>query len=246
MLRSLVYFSLAVWLTTACSPAPVFRIHPADEPTTHYKGIEYVQHSENGLILSVGYYRHLKDKFVLDVEITNDRDSIAHIDPVQFEYEAFENRSIAHNAADTLSLLASEKAFDPERELLEIDMQISKAEAAEDTDDVLFLVGQGLSIATETTSNSPEGNEEEREFRKDSYRMHQLEKLEYRHKRMSLRDQRDVWEMDALRKTDLLPGEHLRGFVFFKNQRDAAVYIIQFRGGDINFEATFFQERFKP
>lgn len=57
------------------------------------------------------------------------------------------------------------------------------------------------------------------------YRLRQeIEREEYRYRRYSLQDQREIWELDALRISDIIPDDHIRGLIFFPNNPDAMLY----------------------
>jgi hypothetical protein len=62
--------------------------------------------------------------------------------------------------------------------------------------------------------------------------------------RAALRDQREVWELEAIRTTDLFPGEYIRGFVFFKNEPDAKGYTITFKKQTLSFSAFYRQQKY--
>ena len=245
MKKLIIYLIPLLFLLSSCAPAPVFRIFPESNETAFYQGMEYVQHAGKSLVLSMGYYRHLDNKFIMDVEIINNSDSTVYIDPLQFNYDAYEQYSDAF-PADTGKFLANRTAFNPEVEMIQIDKQLAREEAAERTDQTLFLIGQGISVASEIAADSPEEREEISENRRENYRDQQIENMEYRYSKRNLADRREVWEMEALRRTDLLPGEHIRGFVFFENQPDAGLYILRFKGAGLNFETAFGQIKYKP
>lgn len=240
---SLVFFAFLI--ISACAPEPIFRLEPEVQETTFYQGMEYVHFQDEGLFISMGYYRHMDDQFIMDVEIINERDSTLFIDPTQFSSSAY-GRTDRGAANDSMLLTTEYSATDPENELLEIDKQISKNRAAEKTDRTFFLIGQGLSVASEVASDSPEEKEEIREDRAISYLKQEQDERRYQINRANLGDLREAWEQDALRKTHLLPGEGIRGLVFFKTIDKARTYTIRFQGAGTYLESSYYQYKYKP
>lgn len=245
MYRILLYLTGAGLLLSSCAPEPVFRLASRDDKTTYYQGVEYVQFENDGLILSMGYYRHLGEQFIMDVEIINERDSTLLIDPLQFSSIAYGGyyRTIPN---DSMPMITEYHAADPEEELIEVDKQISSNEAARKTDQTFFLIGQGLSVASQAVSDDPEERKEIRQERTLSYLDQERDDRQYRINRANLRDLRQAWEQEALRKTHLMPGEYLRGLVFFKTIKDAIAYSIRFEGAGTNFSTDYFQYKYKP
>lgn len=235
----------ALLLFISCSPEPVFRISPDTDQTTFYKGVEYIQYSNAGLILSMGYYRHSDNHFIMDVEMINENDSVIFVDPTQFRYSAYNHsRHAVSTGSDTY--ISSGRALDPELEMLELDLQMADLHASEETDQMLFLIGQGLSIVSEIAADSPEVKSELNEERHELSVEQSFEREEYRYSKMTLAERRKVWEMDAFRKTHLFHGDYIRGYIFFKNQPEAALYTIEAPELFNKFKATFIQQKYTP
>lgn len=175
MNRLAIYLTGLAMLFISCSPRPVFRLAPETQQTTFDHGMEYVHLRENGVRLTMSYYRHLSDQFIMDVEISNETDSLLRVDPVQFSYDAFENLTgrVPDTSAD---ILASRKAINPEEKLLKTDIKISQEEAEQQTDDLFFALDQTASIVGSLVADTPEKREELRKDRHVNYVEHEIDK----------------------------------------------------------------------
>ena len=243
MNRILLPFLLLSFFVVSCAPRPVFRMSPAAENTTFNQGIEYVNFSEGGVDLSISYYQHMGDKFVMDVEIANNTDSVMRIRPDQFSYRAYEimNAKIQDKSD---YVIATRRAVSPEEELIRKDMEIAQSVANQKTSTLLFAIGQTASIAQSVMEENPEKREELSEERQESYIAQEVSHHRRERHRAALRDQREVWELEAIRTTDLFPGEYIRGFVFFKNEPDAKGYTITFKKQTLSFSAFYRQQKY--
>ena len=240
-------FSFIILLVSlnACAPEPVFRLTPKAPQTTFYHGTEYVHILKDSLRLTIAYYRHVDDAFIMDVELVNKRDSTIRIGPRDFWYNAY--RVYAQNVPfDSTYFLAHAVAYSPQRKMLSIDMEMSRERAQEDTEDLLYGIGLGLSVAAEVAANDPQQEEEIEEDRQRSYINRQIDNEAFRYRQMSLARQREMWEQQTLRKTDLLPGESMQGLIFFKTQPEAFGYAIHFEGAGSHFKVYYSQFRFEP
>lgn len=88
-MRRLLILIFIPFLLQACAPKPVFRMSPMKENTTFNQGTEYVHLQQGGIELTIPYYKHLSDKFVMHVEIANETDSVLRVDPTAFSYKAY-------------------------------------------------------------------------------------------------------------------------------------------------------------
>jgi hypothetical protein len=181
----------------------------------------------------------------MDVEIANNTDSVMRIRPDQFSYEAYENMgdNFSHKSD---AVISRRRAISPERELIRKDMEIAQSKANQRTSTLLFAIGQTASIANSVMEEDPEKREELSENRQESYIAHKVGQQRRKHQRAALRDKREVWELEALRTTDLFPGEFIRGYVFFKNEPDAREYLIKYEIAKTNFKIFYRQIKYEP
>ena len=244
MYRIYTYSIVLMLMLQACSPKPVFRMTPEAGNTTYTQGTEYVYLEKGDIELTISYYHHLGKRFVMDVEIANETDSVLRVDPTDFSYEAYENMS-ANFPRDSDEILAARKAINPERELLRKDMEYARKVADQKTSTLLFAIGQTASIAHSFAEDDPEKREALSEQRQENYISYEISQRQREQQKRGLRDRRKVWEVDAIRTTDLYPGEYIRGFIFFKNEPDARGYMIKYDAGQPVFEILYRQTKYK-
>lgn len=244
MHRLTIYFSGLALFFISCSPEPIFRLQPQADNTTFDRGVEYVHFEENGVALTISYYQHVGNQFIMDVEIANETDSLLWVSPQQFSYKAYE-QVIGEKPDSSAEAMASRRAINPEQELLKTDMRLSEQEAAQRTDALIHTIGQVASVAASVAADTPEEREQLREDRRENYVRHEIRQDQREFKKHALRDMRKVWELDALRKTDLFPGEYIRGYLFFENTPDAQGYTIRYDSEKASFDLFFFQWKYE-
>ena len=241
-----IFFVVSVLiLMQGCSPKPVFRMEPATEKTEFSQGTEYLYLEKDGIEVTLSYYRHLGKYFVMDVEIVNDTDSVLRVDPQQFGYDAYKFTSVVI-PWDSKNKMTSSKAVNPEKELLKTDKAIARKKANQNTAALLFAIGQAAYIGSAIAADSEEEREEIYEQSEETYTSYENNQYRRNLEKQWLRDKREVWEIDALRITDLYPGEYIRGYLFFDNQPNARGYIIRFEPGEKVFNFFFQQKKYQP
>jgi len=246
MKQSILLFVLFPLLIVSCSPAPVFRLSPDADKSTFYYGTEYVQSDVDDVLVSLAYYRHIDNKIVFDVEIVNYSEEPIRVSPEKFYITAF-NGPPAHSDAVALR---QKNAIDPEMMLLELDKKQSKEKASEQTNRVLYATGEVLSLAGELASVGSDASSHERErARRDRIERRALradQRYHHESTMYSLSAQRESWEYDTVRITDLFPDQHLRGLVYFTGNPDARYFELVLPVGKTDHRFVFRQERFDP
>lgn len=180
----------------------------------------------------------------MDVEIANETDSLLRVDPMDFSYKAY--RDVQSNQpAPFAKTIASNRAIDPEQQMLHLDMAIAEKRADQRTSNVLYAIGQTASIAAEVVADNPKQQEEIDEEQHESYVQHKINQRQRQLAAASLRDRRSVWELDALRKTDLYPGEYIRGYLFFENIPEARGYTIRYANRGASFKLFYLQWKYE-
>ena len=246
MAKRVLFFSalLIPFLLASCSPRPVYRMTPQEESTTFNQGTEYVHLQKNDIELTISYYRHLDGRFVMDVEIVNQTDSVLRVDPTQFSYEAFRDMS-GNTPRQSDKPIASRRAIDPERELLHKDLKIAQSEADQKTATLVQAIDQTVYIGASIAADTEQKQEELEEDKERNHYRYQVNQYKHELEQQGLRDQRAVWELEALRKTDLFPGEYIRGYIFFENEPDAFAYFINFSSPKAVFEVFYRQWKYE-
>lgn len=242
-LRLLISLAPFILLIAGCSPEPVFRMSPERGPTTYYQGTEYTTTEQDSLFVTLAYYRHIGDMFAMDVEVYNKRDTTVRIDPARFGALAL--GSYADSTFD--DFLTYNWALDPEQQLLEIDKRISRHRASEKTAGAVLLTSVGVGVTAAILAGDPgdeNGNNEGDDTNYTYIDYGSGSDVDY--EELELQRKRETWELDALRITDLQPGEYVHGLVFFENVEEAAGYKLELNIGESEFVSHYLQRKIKP
>ncbi len=233
-----------LFLLQGCSPEPVYRLKSeADKnQTSYYQGVEYIHLQKDSVFVTVSYFEHTSDMFALEVEVVNKSNRIIRVAPDSLAYKAYLGSS-PENLAKFVTL---EQAKDPEQKILNLDLALSQQKANQKTDELLFYTLQGITLANSIATDSPEESEEAGEQMAENAVNQQADRAEYQYRRSSLRGNKKFWKTDALRITDLWPGESISGLVYFDTEPDAELYNILMRVENLQFETWFRQHKFDP
>ncbi|HKK43955.1 MAG TPA: hypothetical protein VJ964_00415 [Balneolaceae bacterium] len=233
-----------LFLLQACAPEPVYRLksRAAEKNITYHKGVQYITLQNDSVQVVMSYYKHYSGIFSMDVEVDNNTNQIIRVNPKDFKYEAFEGV----NADSSVQPIATRWAKDPEEKMLNIDLAISQQEANKKTDDLFFVAMQGIAVTQGVTAD----NDEER--RKASRQIHRnnvdhaVDRQQYHANQVGLKNRREIWQQDALRTTDLWPGDSIRGLIFFETDSHASAYdfLIDIEGR--KFSSWFWQFKYYP
>ncbi len=241
-LRTIFLVLLSVVVCCSCSPEPVFRLEAINGNSTWYQGVEYVQSTRQDVVVTTAYYRHIDDYAILDVEVANYSDSVLWVDPASFRYTAYKSKSGSEY------YIAGGMAMDPEVQILEIDKAISRERAGErtarfwDVMDVTVSLAEAI-VDTEETEGERVRESQEREERAVE---RAVRKQEHKYEMNSLQSHRQIWELDALRKTDLFPDEYIRGQVYLPLVQDATSIEVEIPAGETLHTFRYRQHKFKP
>lgn len=100
----------------------------------------------------------------------------------------------------------------------------------------MFFTLQGLTVAEKITADTKKTQDKAENELTDNAVRQQIDRAEYRHSRSGLRQSREFWQAEALRTTDLWPGESIRGLIFFPTNEDASLYHILMKLEDHHFD----------
>lgn len=232
-----------VFALQACSPEPVYRlkVQGDNEQTSFYKGVEYIQLEQDSVLLTLSYYEHTADLFSLDVEITNHSNEVIRVEPSDFSYFSFLEKE-----SELREALSFNHAKDPEREVLEIELALSEQKAKKKTSEFFHYTSQSLTLAEGLNADSyKEWEETENKLVRNEVSQ-EIDREKFRYNQMNLKERKEIWQLDALRITDLWPGEQIRGLVFFKTTPDAHFYKIKAEIEESEFEIWFRQKKYDP
>ena len=244
-MRSMLLLTFGVlFILQACSPEPVYRLKAEtdNEETSYYQGVEYIHLEKDSVFVTVSYYEHTSDMFALELEVINESNEIVRVAPDSLAYKAYKGRT----PQDLDKFLTLEQAKDPEQKILNLDLALARQKANHQTDEFLFYTLQGLTVVSGVTADTKKEQEEAGEQLAQNAVSQQIDRAEYRHNRSSLRGSKEFWKGEALRITDLWPGEQVRGLVYFDTEPDAELYNILIQFDELHYDTWFRQKKFKP
>jgi hypothetical protein len=233
----------ALFILQACSPEPVYRLKAEadDRQTSYYKGVKYIHLQNDSVLVTINYYEHTSSLFALDVEVINNSEQIVRVAPDSFAYKSYKGQS----PDDLTKFLTMEWAKNPEQKILNLDLALARQKANQKTDELLFYTLQGLTVAGGVMAETEKEQEEASEQLVQNAVNREIDRAEYRYDRASLRGSKEFWKAEALRITDLWPGESIRGLVYFKTDPDAKLYEILIQLDKFHYKTWFRQEKYK-
>lgn len=244
-MKTLLPFLLGITLLIqACSPEPVYRLQAQanDETTFYYQGKEYIHLSQDSIDVIVSYFEHTSSMFAVDVEIINNSNKIIRVSPDSFSYKSYTGL----DPKNPKELRKISKAQNPEEKILNLDMALSKQKARQQGDEFLFLAMQGLNLAQGITADTKKEQEKAGEAMTETAIHQEVDRANYRTNRSGLKGSRKFWQVEALRITDLWPGESIRGLVYFNTDKKAWMYQILMNITAQQFDVWFSQKKHFP
>lgn len=240
-------------LTSCFSPKPVMRFKPEETQTTWEKGKEYVSYKKGDYEVHASYYGNNEKYIIFDIEVINSKgvDFLVAPEDIKLYTGCWDN--VSQNVIyDNIPI----HAIDPEAELLKIDMDNSRAEAAQKNSQVaavaIFAAAIPLAIVASNTdmknsnsngSNNSVNNTDLVEAGVDlALGATAINQMGAENQIISLNDNRNMWETASLRKTTLSPGYSIRGLVYFPvpNLSTRKVYFdVPTPDGAISFKYNF-------
>jgi hypothetical protein len=235
-------------LSGCFTPASVFTLTPSEPDVQWIDGIGFVNKNAKDISIQVGYVERQDNLLSFNLFIENISDRPVLVDPAKFKC-AYRNCQ----TEDCTKLDAGEQAsfaVDPERQIQQLDIQISHeienyrvSQSQEAVGGVLSLI---LSIASIGEEKSEEQIQREEENAEDNERRKIERENEHINRIDVLENQKSVWETQALRKTILLTNQTIEGNVYFKAQNETGYLQLRFPMDSTNFEILFKQEKIQP
>ncbi|MEX2457056.1 MAG: hypothetical protein WD381_07060 [Balneolaceae bacterium] len=248
-------------LCISCSPEPVLRLKAEDfeqekKDFTIYQGIEYLYSEKEESTVLLSYYRHIGDRVIMDLEVSNDSDEMIRFDPgSNITFQASEEQFVRKHLGDNDWVLEQEmqkvdegSADDPERIMLDIDRKASRASANNRTSNVMEGISASMTAISDVSSIN-ESDEEQiaRQNRKTHQAIRRAERRENFYRQASnLNAKRQYWETETVRITDLFSGESISGEVSLPVSPDATHINISVKVGDEVHQFNFRQHQFIP
>lgn len=243
-------------VVVACSPEPVFRLQSdhSGENMVVYRGMEYLISDAEHSTAILAYYRHMDNLVIMDLEVINHSGKPVRFEPNDVSYKAFlrKSESSAKPAAEgewEKKLLANGTALDSEQTLLNIDKRTSKVVARNRTNSVLEGISASLNLVSDISAAGQETASEQtaRETQRTREAINRAERREDFYRNVSsLSEQRAYWETDALRVTDLQPGESIAGEISLPLTEDAMLLEITVQVAEEAHLFHYIQRKFIP
>ncbi|TVR35810.1 MAG: hypothetical protein EA390_01210 [Balneolaceae bacterium] len=242
-------------VAAACSPEPVFRLQSehAEENMVVYRGMEYLISEGERSTAILAYYRHMDNLVIMDLEVINYSEEHVRFEPSDVSFKAymrkFERGGNPAKGEWENKLLADGSALDPEQTLLNIDKRRSEVEARNRTNSVLEGISASLNLVSDISAAGKETASEQtaRETQRTREAINRAERRENFYRNVSsLSEQRAYWETEALRVTDLQPGEAIAGEISLPLTEDALLLeiFVQIAGEEHLFQ--YIQRKFIP
>jgi hypothetical protein len=242
-------------VAAACSPEPVFRLQSdhAEENMVVYRGMEYLISEGERSTAILAYYRHMDNLVIMDLEVINYSDKPVRFEPSEVSFKAY-SRKFGRDAKLAKGewedkLIADDTALDPEQTLLNIDKRRSEVVARNRTNSVLEGISASMNLVSELSAAGQETASEQtaRETQRTREAIDRAEHRENFYRNVSsLSEQRAYWETEALRVTDLQPGEAIAGEISLPLIEDAVLLEIFVQVADEEHLFQYIQRKFIP
>ena len=227
MENALLFFSLLIFMAACSFPRPVLRLDPVADNTEWWYGNQRVsQSSGDGLNLEITYLGSQDYRMEFLVTIANETEERVLVEPAAF-------RLVPLGTAEE----QPQSVVDPERELLEAELQAAQERSDQRNESVIQLIDVATDLASPDSENdvSREGDEDwtEEEIRN--------------HRRLTnLDDRREYWANQSLRKTNLPPGYEMSGTIQFNRIDNAPAIRIECTLNGQNFAVRYDQRLVRP
>ena len=212
-------------LSSCFSPKAVIRLKANEPKTTWDKGKEFVSYKIGEYEVHTSYYGCDSKNIIFDIEVINNNGEEFLVAPEKFVL----NSGQWDNATQNISYNANPiHALDPEMEILNIDLQNSKAEAASKNAGVAAIaicaaaIPLAIVAAKSDAENSKSNNEKDVSNTElvgagldIALTSNAINQEAQEIKIQSMNDSKYIWETASLRKTTLSPGFSIRGLVYF-------------------------------
>lgn len=191
-----------------CVQRPVYRLESLDAKD-YYKGRELAVKETDSTKVSVQVNEYNGGKVLFDVQIENNSGDKVFIEPGDIYVD-----EVSPDLVPTDTINQRFNAFDPEKEIDKISGDKEERDNAH-----TFVTGANIVLAfINVVSDLANKNEEHKANRVgddiNNWANNQTdENINYDNSINNLDSRKDFWENQALRKTDLYPGEQVGGYV---------------------------------
>jgi hypothetical protein len=251
-----VGLAVLIAVALACANAePVFRLDASrpDSTSVWVQGRQILTQTVDSVTVSVAYERTTGTHHVFRVLVRNRGDSTFTIDPARSSARF----STARLDADSLDAIPEPvvsgriPARNPETQILEADLEKSRADARAANEAMFDLLVATADVAEDVHAAASGGRTPEARAADAAEDTERIEAREERARERratvnAYRQQRRQWSSRALRKTTLPPGTHAGGRLYVPLQDDARTVELRVAAGPHVVSFFYHQIRYDP
>lgn len=222
----------ATLLLSCATPSPISKLTSVDQKHTYWNnGSEVISQTKDSISVEISFYEKQNDLFIFDATVVNQRNKSITIDPLQFSYIPISIKG------DTLETITS---FNPESEILNQQMKISRLEADRKNQLSQLLIFGSIELAADLSNNYDENEYKENHHSPIESYEREVSRIDFR--KLNTLDQKEYWENQSLRKTTLFTDYYTSGKIFLSYRKGLKMMGLIFSIEDQQFEFWFDHE----
>ena len=217
---------------TACTRAPVYRLHSTvpDETADWLQGRKYVTRSTDSVTATLAYVRTNSSGHLFDLHLENRSRDTVIANPAHLFADTYQVVPDPDTSRQISRYVLTERVFavDPEKKLIAIDIGRERAKAQEQTSSALYLVSTAAAIGVDAAdgADTPEEDAEDAAEQAEREASRTNDRIRYEQRTEQLRTERIHWSKDTFRKTTLPPQTGVRGYVYLPVVHDARYLLV--------------------
>jgi len=223
-----ILFLISILLLSSCNPYPIYNyeVNSLETEKFYYKGRQVILKEENGVRVALCYKDQVDNDLIFNISILNKTSDSIVIDP-QSMFMEIEKADLSGFSNKNITKLY---AKDPETQIVRLGKQIKNTKVEKfnsDMEDLAFSLGELIYDITEL--GTPKTSEElyaEYLISEEENQSYNLRNINYQQTLENLSKSKAYWENLVLRKTTLLPGKEISGFVHFPLDEEAVQVLI--------------------
>lgn len=221
-----VYFGLLVsaLLIASCAPRPIVRVNPSTAGGVWLWGQHFVFDTTSNVHVYIAFDREFSNnELAFSVEYVNVSNEPFLVDPSQIQVIASPINSAKYQEKTYY-------AIDPEQQLLETDMAISRSEAQSKNSAIVAAIVLGAGIAQTVSDENNNASYEKQALHQNmavaGADLAQATSVAADFNVMRLSNSRQIWETQTLRKTTLPPNMSIQGRILIPKDLNMMNYQI--------------------
>ena len=246
VVHRLAFSALLVLALTQCRPLPVYRLHPLNNnlPSRWIRGHEILRIDGHKYNAAVTFAEQVNEMLAFDVQIINRSDSMISVVPNSIYSITYKKGTqTTQPYPEKPQILRKETfAYNPEQELIRVDQNKHIEDASFKTDRIIGSISSLIDAATSNNRNN-QNQSEENDIEHNTYLTRRT--IEHSEEIKSLDAQHFQWSTEALRRTDLMPKESVRGLVFIAADPKANILELHLYVAGEDHLIYFRQEKYK-